>query len=253
MRIEIHPTHPQARKVNQAVEVLRRGGVIVYPTGTVYGLGPRGHLFAVSLADGRELWSHVLDGETESRQPDYGYATAPLVVGDVVVVQTGGPGGRSITAFDRRAGRRRWSVEDDAVNYQSPALAELGGQTQLVALNNKYLLGLDPASGEVLWKHEHQTLPAEAFTERGVTQVDWQELLATSYAFSLHLPLNDSTRHLFDAAAFAGLARRALGETPMALYLHENQLLYPDAPGRSRDDSIALVNWKSMLAADAIW
>ena len=39
MRIEIHPTHPQARKVAQAVEVLRRGGVIVYPTGTVYGLG----------------------------------------------------------------------------------------------------------------------------------------------------------------------------------------------------------------------
>ena len=39
MRIVIHPTHPQARKVNQAVEVLRRGGVIVYPTGTVYGLG----------------------------------------------------------------------------------------------------------------------------------------------------------------------------------------------------------------------
>jgi tRNA threonylcarbamoyl adenosine modification protein (Sua5/YciO/YrdC/YwlC family) len=39
MRIEIHPTHPQPRRVQQAVEVLRRGGVIVYPTGTVYGLG----------------------------------------------------------------------------------------------------------------------------------------------------------------------------------------------------------------------
>jgi len=39
MRIEIHPTHPQARRVQQAVDVLRRGGVIVYPTGTVYGLG----------------------------------------------------------------------------------------------------------------------------------------------------------------------------------------------------------------------
>ena len=39
MRIEIHPTHPQARRVQQAVEVLRKGGVIVYPTGTVYGLG----------------------------------------------------------------------------------------------------------------------------------------------------------------------------------------------------------------------
>ena len=39
MRIDIHPTHPQGRKVAQAVEILRRGGVIVYPTGTVYGLG----------------------------------------------------------------------------------------------------------------------------------------------------------------------------------------------------------------------
>lgn len=39
MRIAIHPTHPQPRKVRQAVEILRQGGVIVYPTGTVYGLG----------------------------------------------------------------------------------------------------------------------------------------------------------------------------------------------------------------------
>lgn len=39
MRIEIHPTHPQPRRIHQVVEILRRGGVIVYPTGTVYGLG----------------------------------------------------------------------------------------------------------------------------------------------------------------------------------------------------------------------
>lgn len=39
MRIEVHPTHPQPRRIAQAVEILRRGGVIVYPTGTVYGLG----------------------------------------------------------------------------------------------------------------------------------------------------------------------------------------------------------------------
>ncbi|MEM8609258.1 MAG: L-threonylcarbamoyladenylate synthase [Myxococcota bacterium] len=39
MRIEIHPTHPQARLVKQVTDILRRGGVVVYPTGTVYGLG----------------------------------------------------------------------------------------------------------------------------------------------------------------------------------------------------------------------
>ncbi len=39
MRLEIHPTHPEPRKIARAVEVLRRGGVICYPTDTVYGLG----------------------------------------------------------------------------------------------------------------------------------------------------------------------------------------------------------------------
>jgi tRNA threonylcarbamoyl adenosine modification protein (Sua5/YciO/YrdC/YwlC family) len=38
-RLEVHPTHPEPRKIRQAVEVLRDDGVIVYPTDTVYGLG----------------------------------------------------------------------------------------------------------------------------------------------------------------------------------------------------------------------
>lgn len=36
---ELHPVTPQARYINKAVEVLKNGGVIIYPTDTVYGLG----------------------------------------------------------------------------------------------------------------------------------------------------------------------------------------------------------------------
>jgi tRNA threonylcarbamoyl adenosine modification protein (Sua5/YciO/YrdC/YwlC family) len=39
MRISVHPTHPQPRRVKQVTEILQRGGVVIYPTGTVYGLG----------------------------------------------------------------------------------------------------------------------------------------------------------------------------------------------------------------------
>lgn len=39
VRIAIHPTHPQRRGIDQAVSVLQSGGVILYPTDTVYGLG----------------------------------------------------------------------------------------------------------------------------------------------------------------------------------------------------------------------
>ena len=36
---QIHPENPQVRLVRQAVEIVRRGGVIVYPTDSSYALG----------------------------------------------------------------------------------------------------------------------------------------------------------------------------------------------------------------------
>jgi tRNA threonylcarbamoyl adenosine modification protein (Sua5/YciO/YrdC/YwlC family) len=37
----IHPTHPQRRLLNQAAEILRAGGIVVYPTDSTYALGCR--------------------------------------------------------------------------------------------------------------------------------------------------------------------------------------------------------------------
>lgn len=39
MLLDIHPEHPEPRKIQRAVEVLEKGGLIAYPTDTVYGLG----------------------------------------------------------------------------------------------------------------------------------------------------------------------------------------------------------------------
>ncbi len=39
MLIQIHPENPQPRLVKQVAECLKDGGVIIYPTDTIYGLG----------------------------------------------------------------------------------------------------------------------------------------------------------------------------------------------------------------------
>jgi tRNA threonylcarbamoyl adenosine modification protein (Sua5/YciO/YrdC/YwlC family) len=39
MLLAIHPDHPEPRKIRRAVEVLADGGLIAYPTDTVYGIG----------------------------------------------------------------------------------------------------------------------------------------------------------------------------------------------------------------------
>ncbi len=39
MLLKIHPDNPGQRQIAKAVEILRGGGVIIFPTDTVYGLG----------------------------------------------------------------------------------------------------------------------------------------------------------------------------------------------------------------------
>ena len=39
MQIHIHPQNPQPRNIRTVVDSLQKGGVIIYPTDTIYGLG----------------------------------------------------------------------------------------------------------------------------------------------------------------------------------------------------------------------
>jgi tRNA threonylcarbamoyl adenosine modification protein (Sua5/YciO/YrdC/YwlC family) len=39
MLIHVHPDNPQARNIQTIVECLKKGGVVIYPTDTIYGIG----------------------------------------------------------------------------------------------------------------------------------------------------------------------------------------------------------------------
>ena len=129
--------------------------------GVVYGLGPKGQLFAVKLEDGSELWTVQIEEALGAKAPRYGFTTAPQVVGGVLFVQAGGDEGRSYAGFDKRTGKLLWSTGDAVVAYQSPILTTLAGETQIVALGKHTVSGLAPETGTVLWTHEFSDAEGE--------------------------------------------------------------------------------------------
>jgi len=124
--------------------------------GRVFALGPRGNLVALDLADGTVAWSRTL-GESDSRSPTYGHAASPVPVDDLILVLTGGAAGKTLLAVGQRDGAIAWSWGDDKVGYQTPLIAEVGGERQVVVFTNRHLAGLDPKTGAERWKHQHTT------------------------------------------------------------------------------------------------
>jgi outer membrane protein assembly factor BamB len=117
---------------------------------TVYAVAPSGQVVAVRLADGSEVWTHVL-GESDSRAPFHGFTTAPVVAGGAVVVLAGGGEGNAVVAFDRETGAKLWSYGSDEIQYETPLYTELAGHKQLVVATGTKVYGLNPQSGAALW------------------------------------------------------------------------------------------------------
>ncbi len=83
---ELHPITPQLRFINKAVEVLKNGGVIIYPTDTVYGFGcdiynkeALERIYTIKQDAGTKLFSFICpdlkDISKYAKVSDYAYKT----------------------------------------------------------------------------------------------------------------------------------------------------------------------------------
>lgn len=81
---ELHPVTPQLRFINKAVEILKSGGVIIYPTDTVYGIGcdifnkeALDRVYAIKHDAGTKLFSFICpnlkDISKYARVSDFAY------------------------------------------------------------------------------------------------------------------------------------------------------------------------------------
>jgi outer membrane protein assembly factor BamB len=128
----------------------------------VYVFGADGVLLCLKAADGALVWKKDTTAEYGVKQNFFGVGSAPLVEGDLLLVQVGGsppgspgvhtgqtePNGTALVAYDKRTGEVRWKLGDDLASYASPVTATIGGRRWGFLFARSGLLAFDPATGK---------------------------------------------------------------------------------------------------------
>jgi outer membrane protein assembly factor BamB len=130
--------------------------------GRVYTFGATGVVNALDAATGRVVWSRHAAADTGREVPDWGFASSPLVVDDVVIVAVSG----SLVGYDATTGQPRWFGPSHGGSYSSPHHSTIDGVAQVLLLSGAGATSVAPASGELLWEH---AWPGSAIVQPALT------------------------------------------------------------------------------------
>jgi outer membrane protein assembly factor BamB len=117
--------------------------------GRAYTFGATGILNALDAATGAVIWSKDVASETSMEVPEWGFASSPLVVDDVVVVAADA----RLAGYDLATGRQRWVGPVHRGSYSSPHRVTIDGVVQVVLIGGAGAISVAPADGTILWQH----------------------------------------------------------------------------------------------------
>lgn len=124
-------------------------GTPTIAAGRVVTCGAEGMLQSLDFATGKRIWSVDTRAKFGFSKGFFGAACTPLVDGDRVLVNVGGPNGAGIVAFDAATGKILWTATNDEAGYSAPVAVTLGGARHGLFLTRNGVVDLDPASGKV--------------------------------------------------------------------------------------------------------
>ncbi len=167
-----------------------------------FGIGPRctpvadgnrlfvqsakGEFQCLDAATGKVIWRknfvddfgaiYIGEKGTAAGASRHGATGSPLIDGENIIAQVGSAQGASIVAFKKATGEVVWKSQNDQTAYAAPFLATVAGVRQFLSFTSEALIGLDPATGKLLWR-----VPAVTRLGRNVTTpLVWKDLVVVA-------------------------------------------------------------------------
>jgi len=122
----------------------------------IFTVGALAMLHALDKKTGKVAWSHDLLKEYGGRKMDRGYSPSPVAYKDTIIMTVGGTG-QALMAFKQKDGSVAWKKQDLDISPCTHLIINVNGQDQLAAFMGKFIAGIDPNNGELLWSHPHET------------------------------------------------------------------------------------------------
>ena len=118
----------------------------------LYALGGNGDLSCMDTKTGKIVWTLNILQKFGGENPKWGISESPLVIGEKVLVNPGGPNA-SVMALNKKDGTVIWKTQSDQAGYSSAMPVQIGGTTQIVFFTDQRALGVDLKDGKFLWSY----------------------------------------------------------------------------------------------------
>jgi outer membrane protein assembly factor BamB len=120
----------------------------------VYAHGATGVLNALDARTGTKIWSRDVAADTGRAIPEWGFASSPLIVDDIVVVAAAG----TLAAYDLASGAPRWKGPSYGGSYSSPHLATFDGVRHILLLGGPGVVSMG-VDGTKLFEYKWEPGP----------------------------------------------------------------------------------------------
>ena len=115
-----------------------------------------GLVHSLEKKTGRPVWSWDLYKNAGGNPLDFGYSTHALPYKDSLILVAGGRKS-GVLRVRQSDGTAIWQKHRVQNAHSSPILIDVDGQPQVAILLGNEIVGIDPESGDMLWRHAHET------------------------------------------------------------------------------------------------